>query len=380
MAINLHVLFVEDNHEEYVQIHRQISEYFDSLENIEIHIDGKESFEDAMESVNNPHIRYDLIISDTYKGKHNSGDAAVMSLIDNYRENDKFCPLIVCSSGVCPAALKTSAFINWVGKERPSDLEEALTAILDLGIPQLAKSLHNEIDAVAGDFLWSFLEKNWEELTTEEGINSESLERLIRGRAAMVLNDLVPGSGSYSGITSRHGLEYYIFPSFNHDYYNLGDIIVNKKDKDDIRVLLTPHCHLYIRDGEELPKAEHVLTVKTTNVKDVIGDDLKKAKDKSDVAFIKKLQGLARSPSNTNYTPEGRHWYLPHFLTIPHLFCDFLQVESIDYNVLTDSYERIATLTPPYAEAMQQSFASFYGSVGIPDIDPNSIMDVVESD
>ncbi|MFK5913618.1 MAG: hypothetical protein QM484_04515 [Woeseiaceae bacterium] len=379
MTIHLHLLFVEDNPEEYKQIIRQITEYFDLQDDLEVHIDGKQNFEDAMISINNPHIRYDLIISDTYRGDHANRDAAVLELVDAYRKNNKFCPLIVCSSGVCPSALESSAFVNWVEKDRPENLDKALTAILGLGIPQLARSLHNEIDSIAGDFLWTFLEKNWKVLDKEPGFNSGSLERLIRGRAAMVLNDLVPGGGNYSAVTSRHGLEYYIYPSLDHNYYSLGDIIKNKDNPDDMRVILTPHCHLYKQQGQPLPKAEYVLTVKTELASSVLGEkleNLKKGKDKG-----KKLDKIAKwacSPSQTERKPAGRHWYLPHFLEVPHAFCDFLQVESIDYDKLESAYECIATLTPPYAEAMQQSFASFYGSVGIPNIDPKSILDILE--
>jgi hypothetical protein len=379
--MDLHLLFVEDSEEEYAQIHRQITEYFDDKDDLSVTIDGKSSFEEALSAVENPHIRYDLIISDTYKGEHKEKDAAVMKMIDDYRKNDKFCPLIVCSSGVCPADLESSAFINWVGKEKPGDLDIAITEILELGIPQLARSLHDEIDSVAGNFLWGFLEKNLDALQKENGFNSYLLDRLIRSRAAMVLNDLAPGGVTYSSIDNRHGLEYYIYPNLEHKFYNLGDIILNDDDDNDIRVILTPHCHLYIREGKEEPKADHVLTVKTIKAEDVLGGELGKISDKFKAngldAVTGKLSSWARSPSNTGSTPKGRHWYLPHFLSIPHLFCDFLQIESIDYKTFTDKYSCIATLTPPYAEAMQQSFASFYGSVGIPDIDPKSIVDIL---
>jgi len=377
--MNLHVLFVEDDQDDYRLIFRQLEDYFNLQNDIDVYIDGKQSFEDAFDAVKNPHIRYDLIISDTYKGEHSRSDAAVMNLVEDYRSNGKFCPLIVCSSGVCPAELESSAFVNWVGKEKPEDLDKALSEILKLGIPQLARNLHDEIDSAAGNFLWGFLEKNWNTLVKEQQINSDSLERLIRGRAAMVLNDLVPGGGSYSSVTNRHGLEYYIYPNLNHDYYNLGDIIKNKQDDNDLRVILTPHCHLFIQPGSEVPRAEHVLTVKTITPSVALGEQLGNVKDINDqVKQLKKVAEWARSPSQTNLRPEGRLWYLPHFLAVPHSFCDFLQLESISYQGLEDSYDRIATLTPPYAEAMQQSFAGFYGSVGIPTINPKSIIDILE--
>lgn len=372
MRTNLHVLFVEDSQEDFEQISRQISEYFEQRNDLIVHLDGKQKFEDAIEAISNPHIRYDLIISDTYRGEHRNADAAVMNLVDNYRKNDKFCPIIVCSSGICPPHLESSPFVNWVGKERPEDLEIALTAILSLGIPQLARTLHDEIDSIAGDYLWGFLEKNWQLINKERTIESNSLNRLIRSRAAMLI-------GGTSSAINRHGLEYYMYPRIAKDYFSLGDIVRNKRDNSDIQVILTPHCLLYKQNGKESPKAEYVLLVKTVPASAILGEELTKMRKlEEETKKLKKLSQLARSPAQTGSTPEGRHWYLPHFLEVPHLFCDFLQVLSVEFKKLENDYDCIATLTPPYAEALQQSFASFYGSVGIPNIDPLSITSMLD--
>ena len=56
---------------------------------------------------------------------------------------------------------------------------------------------------------------------------------------------------------------------------------------------------------------------------------------------------------------------------------ELINDERVAVDELENNYELIATLTPPYAEALQECFSSFYGSVGIPDIDPNSIRDLI---
>ena len=71
--------------------------------------------------------------------------------------------------------------------------------------------------------------------------------------------------------------------------------------------------------------------------------------------------------------PEGRYWYLPHFLEIPHLYCDFLQVESIPYRQMEEEYEELAVLSPPFAESLQACYGAFHGSVGIPNVMPASV-------
>ncbi|MGC2456700.1 MAG: hypothetical protein WA435_01735 [Gallionellaceae bacterium] len=239
----------------------------------------------------------------------------------------------------------------------------------------MAKTLHDELDKAAGGYLWDFLEKEWKDLSSNT--SKEQLERIIRRRAALAISDLMPGSEKYVTVPNRYGLEYYIYPSLEHDYYSLGDIIKNKSDESDIRVILTPHCHLILQDGAQAPKADYVLTVKTVSASSVLGKtkiDNVKAKGVADQD--KQLKSWANSPANTERKPAGRHWYLPKFLKIPHLYVDFLQVVSIEYGEL-NNFERIATLAPPYAEALQTCFSGFYASVGIPVIDPDSIRDLL---
>lgn len=363
----LHILFVEDDSTDRLQIARELTEYFVDKK-IEAVIDEKDSFESGFAAIDNPNIRYDLVITDTYKGDHKDRNAAVLHTVQRFRAG-KFAPIIVCSSGECPAELDVSTFVNWVDKSG-DHLLTAVGDILDLGLPQLARSLHDELDKAAGNYLWQFLEDEWEEL--QKDISAGQLERIIRRRAALAISDLMPGSDKYVAVPQRYGLEYYIYPNFAHDHYSLGDIIVNKTAADDIRVILTPHCHL------AQCNADYVLTAKTLPVANVLGEKLTNAKGMEPARQTKKLEVWSRSPAQTERKPEGRHWYLPKFLRIPHLFVDFLQTESVKYNELTSQFDRIATLAPPYAEALQACFSGFYASVGIPVIDPESIKDMLD--
>ena len=156
-------------------------------------------------------------------------------------------------------------------------------------------------------------------------------------------------------------------------YFNLGDVLRSKHDATDWRVILTPHCHLFKQDNQEKPRADHVLLVKAVKAEDVLGEKLVNAKTQAKPAQQKQLGLWARSPAQTGGKPEGRHWYLPGFLDIPHSFCDFLQLDSVPYETLVKDFQLIATLTSPYAEALQSCFADFYASVGIPTMQTESI-------
>lgn len=372
--LDLNILLVDDDTQTLEQLNRILPNLFKDKD-IKVNIDSKDSFEEAMTSVVNPHIRYDLVISDTYKGDFQERNAAVIDMVNKYREG-KFCPIVVYSSGPRPDSLDCSAFVIWADKSVSNDLEDKIKEVLELGIPQTARTLHDELDKTAGDFLWSFLEKNWDQLNMNAGIDKDVINRIIRRRAASIMSDLTPGK--YTAINNKYGLEYYIYPALEHDYFSLGDIVKSKQNQQ-IRVILTPHCHLYKQPNQPAPRAEYILTVKTLPAKDVLGEKLQKTKDMAKTGQNKKLKIWARSPAGTEKPPNGRHWYLPKFLQIPHLYCDFLQVESLSHDDLSNSYERVATLLPPYAEALQECFSSFYGAVGIPEIEPESIRDILES-
>ena len=372
--LDLNILLVDDDSETLEQLNRSLPDLFED-KNIKVNIDSKDSFSEAMQAAINPHVRYDLVISDTYKGDFQEMNAAVTDMVTKYREG-KFCPIVVYSSGPRPESLVCSAFVSWADKSTANELENTINKVLDLGIPQTARKLHDELDETAGNFLWSFLEKKWEQLDIDTGINADVINRLIRRRAALIMSDLTPGK--YSAINNKYGLEYYIYPALEQAHYSLGDIIKNNQSHQ-VRVILTPHCHLYKQSNQAAPKAEYILTVKTVSAKEVLGEKLQTTKSMAETKQSKKLKSWSISPARTEKPPEGRHWYLPKFLEIPHLYCDFLQVESVSYDDLSNSYERVATLLPPYAEALQECFSSFYGSVGIPEIELESIKDILES-
>jgi hypothetical protein len=113
-------------------------------------------------------------------------------------------------------------------------------------------------------------------------------------------------------------------------------------------------------------------------VADVLGERIANAKVVEDAVRHKKLGQWTRSPAQSDRQPEGRHWYLPALLEIPHLYCDLLQMESVPYTQVVSDFDAIATLVAPYAEALQACFVSFYGAVGIPDLNVESVEDLLD--
>lgn len=371
----LQVLLVEDEPADLTQYERDFPEVFSSCQ-VEADIHPCDDFDDAFARTSNPLLRYDLIISDTYKGPAKNRDAQAIKMVKNYRGN-RFCPLIVYSSGVKPEGLPETAFIVWADKSISGDIERAIGQLLNTNIPQLARRLHDELEQSAGSYLWEFLESKWELLNNPKQLDCEVLERMLRRRAAIQIGDIKPNSGTI-GLTERHAPEYYIYPPFEQDHFNLGDVLRAKHDQADWRVILTPHCHLFTQSNQKEPRADHVLLVKAIKAETVLGDKLANAKSTDFATKKKKLEIWSRSPAQTGRTPEGRHWYLPGFLDIPHSFCDFLQIQSIPYSSITTDFEKIATLTQPYAEAIQSCFTGFYAAVGIADRHTASITSMLD--
>lgn len=377
----LQVLLVEDEPEDLIQYERDFPSVFFSCQ-VEADIHPCGSFEDAFARTSNPLHRYDLIISDTYKGPPENRDIQVMKMVNNYRGN-RFCPLVVYSSGVKPTELDETAFVIWADKSKRDDIERAIKQLLNTNIPQLARKLHDELERSAGSYLWGFLEKRWDDLKSEK-VDAGVLERLIRRRAALQIGRLNPLVEGTQELTEVKASEFYIYPSISEDL-RLGEILKNVENET-FRVVLTPHCHLRIQPDETLPRAEHVLTVKAFPAKETIlnayknrdgtqrnpwrGDQNKKTD---------KLRRRIKSPAERMGKLEGRYWFMPGFLDIPGSYCDFLQLESVAYQKISDTgeFKRVAAIDVPFAEALQSCFTRFYLSVGIPNLNPDDFRHLI---
>jgi hypothetical protein len=374
----LQVLLVEDEPVDLKAYEASLPEAFQKNQ-VEVALHACERFEEALTLASDPLRRYDMIVSDTYKGPTGNADAEVLKLVRAYR-GFRFCPIVVYSSGVKPADLEQSPFVVWADKAKGSaDIERAISEVLKTGVPQIARRLHEELENSAASFLWPFLEKNWAAISEAVKSDPGIIERLIRRRAAIQIGDLDHDGNNFVPVASRGGSEYYVYPRIPRNYFSLGDVLRHKERRADFRVVLTPHCYLFPQPGQDCPRADYVLTVKTVPLAKVLGEKIPETKALQEKQQrYKKLGQWTRLPPITPGRPEGRHWYLPGFLDIPHLYCDLLQVESLPYANAGGEFEAIATLVAPYAEALQASFVGFYGSVGIPDLKIESVEDLLD--
>src|SRR5258708_39143578 len=117
----LQVLLVEDDPGDLEGFTKNLPPIFkQNRTEVVIHPCG--DFAEASELASDPLRRYDLIISDTYRGPTKNGDADVLKMVKAYR-GLKFCPLVVYSSGSKPDALDESPFVVWADKAKVGDID-----------------------------------------------------------------------------------------------------------------------------------------------------------------------------------------------------------------------------------------------------------------
>jgi CheY-like chemotaxis protein len=376
--MNLQVLLVEDEASDLKALLRDLPPVFQKA-GITATLHPASTFEEASALIADPHRRYDLILSDTYRGEQKKGDAAVLDMVETYRAG-RFCPLVVFSASARPDSLRIGAFVMWADKAEQQGIEKAVARMLATGIPQTARLLHDELDRLAGSYLWEFVEKHWDHLERGGHVEPDVLSRLIRRRAALQIAEITSTEAGHDQVLEVHGLEFYMYPPVTKKRYSLGQVIRRKDDPKDVRVILTPHCYLAIQQNQKIPRAEFVRVVKTRPVQEVLGaEKIKGAREGDANARSRKLRNWTTPPSGQDVgKPEGRYWYLPAFLEIPHLYCDFLQVDSLPYATIEADYESLAVLSPPYAESLQACWKAFDSSVGIPDLAPGSVNSILD--
>lgn len=364
-SASLHVLLVEDDTESLGLLMKTLPT---NIAGFEIQWEPCDNFDEAVKRATSWH--YDVIVTDIYRdrtgGKKGAevGDEKAKDVIASVRKR-RFCPVVAFTDGSAPQTFNEGPFIRLADKTTGNaDILAKMEDLLKTGIPAIARKLHDEIDGVSCPYLWDFLEANWSRLQDNGVTDPAILERLIRRRVALQIGRLSPSPEGPAEVGKIEGVEFYIYPPIASDI-RLGEVSQHTKDKT-FRVVLNPHCHLAVQPGDDQPRAEYVLTVKAIPARDVISRMCEKPWRGNEPEKMDDLRRRVQSPADRLGKPKGRFWFLPAFLDIPDMYCDFQQLESVEYKTFQLEYARIAVLDAPFAEALQSCFAQFYLDVGIP--------------
>jgi CheY-like chemotaxis protein len=323
--------------------------------------------------------RFDILISDIYvarETKHKTpidADIKARELLAQIR-GLRACPIILITDGQLPDEFKGHPFVATLDKgsaKFTEDLENTLAAMLETGIPGIARKLHEELDRHAGSYLWGFLEKNWQRLKDDpNGFDQLALERVVRRRAAFQLARLTDNDGTPQERQDADPCDYYIMPPIG-SHLRLGEILRHKEDGS-LRVVLTPHCHLVTQPNRDRPRADYLLTLKTVPAAQLLQDKPWGSNPGG------KLRTRSSIPARDVGLPEERYCFLPGFLDVPDLYCDLMQTEAVAFADIGPTWERVAALDTPFAEALQSSFAKLFGAVGLPLLNTDRVKHLVQ--
>jgi len=377
-SMNLQVLLVDDEPVDLKNLERDLPAVFADA-GLEATIHSAASFEEAFALVDDRSRRFDLILTDTYRGKPQQYDVAVLDLVNRYR-GERFSPIVVFSASKRPEELALGEFVLWADKSIHNGIEDAIRAMLTTGVPQAARDLHDDLDRLAGSYLWGFLDSQWTRLKDAGHMEPDTVSRIVRRRAALQLAELTQTKDGPEPLEEVHGIEFYVYPPLNPRQFSLGEIIRHKEQPGDVRVVLTPHCYMAVQPGQKQPRAQFIMTVSALPIKEVLGaEKLTNTRELEPKQKAKRLRQFVTPPSGSDVgKPAGRYWYLPAYVEIPHLYCDFMQVNSVAYDALRAQYESLAVLAPPYAESLQACYGAFNATVGIPNVKPSSIEGMLE--
>jgi hypothetical protein len=148
-----------------------------------------------------------------------------------------------------------------------------------------------------------------------------------------------------------------------------GDILREKKDGAEYYwLILTPSCDFAQGKVKQAVLAKCERLEEQEEYKAWISDTTKTGKLE---ALI--VDNRTGKHETVKLQPE-RFKFLPGTFFLPDLLADFQQLRSVPVELLT-TFEPIATLDSPFAEAILARFARYLGRLGTPDIDEKVVLD-----
>lgn len=366
----LNVLLIDDDPESLQLLMESLPE---EVAGAEIRWEECGTFEEAFQLIEDR--RYDVVVSDIYRDRTSvrkdlvTGDPQGRTVLEEIRAR-RFCPVLLFTDGTFPEEPKEGPFVKLADKSMGNgQILEKLEELLSTGIPELAHRLHDELDSTSGSYLWTFLDDNWASLESGGLTVPAVLDRLIHRRAAVQFGRLQETPNGVEERPMIEGAEFYLRPRIAQEL-RLGQIV--ERDGE-YRVILTPHCHLVVQPGQSMPRADFVLTAKTVTAQSLFERMPLRGRNHAEKADD--LRRRIQSPAGFG-RPSGRYWFLPGFLSMPHLYVDLLQLESLDIKSALEDWDTFAVLDIPFAEALQSSFVRFYSAVGLPMLDPGRFADI----
>ncbi|MCK4998207.1 MAG: hypothetical protein KAS23_01685, partial [Anaerohalosphaera sp.] len=244
--------------------------------------------------------------------------------------------------------------------------------IYESKLPSLAKHLEKE----QSKYMWDFIGDHWQQVETS--FQHTDVAYLLARRLAHVLkqssirsflNKNGVATPGVQEVKKIHPMEMYIYPILAEELF-AGHIIKHSFNGVDSHwLILTPSCDF------EQGHVENVLLAKCSKLTSF--DEYKDFQKQQDGDEKGNLKGLIKGRRRGKQSE--RYKFLPGTFFMPDLIVDFQDLVHIPKDEL-DAKQAIATLDTPYVESFITSFARYYGRLGTPDLDVNTVLSRIESD
>ena len=377
-GIEWQALYVDDDPD----LCRQVEEYLDGevvggSEDV-LRVQAITDFESALGELESRRI--DLLILDVRVGPYGQEppdfvEEEGVRIINAVRER-RFVPVVFYTGLDYKVRSMESPVVRIVEKtEGLPILLRTIREIFDTALPQTNRALVRHLESVQRDYMWDFVSENWNSFAG--GADRRELAYLLAKRLAISLSgpgirqlaqDMGDTTGEFTSDERVHPMLYYLLPPvapapLAGDLYH-GAI----SEQAGYWILITPSCDMVT--GRE--KADFMLFARCLNLAE-------------QPEFASWKAGLPEPSNNANRRlrsllgnnrqdgqPE-RFYFLPGALTLPDLVVDFQQLATLPRD-RASSLERRASLDSPFAEAFLARFARYFGRLGTPDLDVESVM------
>lgn len=362
------ILCVDDD----TTITRQVKEFFDGEQVREgsdsdvFEVDVINDFGQALRMLEK--TRYDAIIIDLRLGEPTSAapaEEAGESLLREIQAR-RFLPVIFYTGLPGLVQGHQGTLIRVVEKTEAVDrLLEEVRTVFARGLPRLNRLLIRRVEDVQREYMWNFVGRNWDRIGGDRDHGTE-LAYLLARRLAAALSD--PGLGDLSAELAGesgtsgdqfHPVRVYLMPPIS-PVHMPGELLLREVDgEQQYRILLTPACDMV------QCKADFFLVARCVPV-----------------TGTPEFTKWASSPSGNNRAnlkrllgnKLERFYFLPAALDVPDLIVDFQQLETFEIRNLA-GWTRVAILDSPFAQAFLGQFGRYFGRLGTPDVDVDSVID-----
>jgi hypothetical protein len=358
-----HVLIIEDKKSLAQDVKREIADHFDGEDDPRLVVDIETDFEEGYMRVRSG--AYDLIVLDVRRDETEDAEADIDAGRRAFSQirNARFVPVIFWTA--LPDEVVDVLYpplITVTKKTKMQDVPLRIREAIDSGAVSAMKSVGESVENVIRQHMWEEVAPNWSEYKENA---FESISQVLITRLARMLE------GENSQKFTSHPHHRYVYPPVA-SLRRPGDVLRKMVDGSaEWYVVLTPACDFVPRrDGT--PNAEFVVLARARSLMDFEKYIKWRANPEDDSKWSSLRQSLLMA-THTRYS------YLPAFRKIPDLVIDLQEVSSMRFGELGD-FEAVASMAPPFAEALISQYSHYVGRIGIPDLDSDAVRARLKSD